>query len=166
MEGRGVALLEWISFFLTAALRLHDSANSLQYSQCLPGTASSSSDATGTTPAGPSQSLWGQYVTSHTPPLQSPTLETGANLNLRCGGNNYNGPTTCPSGAECDAKDDTYSQCLPSGPKASLYQQCGGGTWSGPTVCVVGASCKQLNQWYSQVSLISKWNQSCHTDMN
>jgi hypothetical protein len=30
------------------------------------------------------------------------------------------------SGAECDEKDDTYSQCLPAGPKAQLYQQCGG----------------------------------------
>ncbi|KAK4236322.1 hypothetical protein C8A03DRAFT_45670 [Achaetomium macrosporum] len=38
----------------------------------------------------------------------------------QCGGNNYNGPTTCVSGYRCVYQNDWYSQCLPGADSTTL----------------------------------------------
>jgi len=94
------------------------------------------------------------------------TLTTAYTLNLydQCGGINYSGSTTCPSGSHCEYVNDYYHQCLPgspspadpspgdggSQPTLNLYDQCGGINYNGLTTCPSGSHCEYVNDYYYQ----------------
>lgn len=110
--------------------------------------------------------------TTPPPPENAPTDPPAAGtspLYGQCGGEDWNGPTTCESGSTCQRQDQYYSQCLPAGsdpPSSSQphpdngggggsgtspkFGQCGGQGWNGPTTCEVGSTCQSQNEFYSQ----------------
>ncbi|KAF8153065.1 carbohydrate-binding module family 1 protein [Crassisporium funariophilum] len=54
----------------------------------------------------------------------------------QCGGNNWTGATTCPSGWSCKATNEWYSQCLPGAPSTIITDPPPGGTTLPPTTTV------------------------------
>eukprot|EP01035_Chromulina_nebulosa_P012445 gene12445-16593_t len=65
----------------------------------------------------------------------------------QCGGQNYEGSTSCAAGFACYTQNAYYSQCLPPVPP---FGQCGGATFGGATQCVSGYSCVVQGPYYSQ----------------
>jgi hypothetical protein len=78
----------------------------------------------------------------------------GARLYEQCGGEAFEGPTTCRAGLACVEVNPYYSQCLddeaaePDG--QLLYEQCGGIGYMGETACAFGNQCVVVNEYYSQ----------------
>ncbi|KAF8123257.1 carbohydrate-binding module family 1 protein/Glycoside hydrolase family 5 protein [Boletus edulis] len=48
-----------------------------------------------------------------------------AALYAQCGGNGWTGATTCVNGADCNYKNDYYSQCLPASATTNTASTCG-----------------------------------------
>lgn len=95
-------------------------------------------------------------------PAPTPTLATTptpgssqAGAWAQCGGVDYDGPTQCTLGYECEKESEWYSQCVPSSSspsssEAGAWDQCGGSDWEGPTECILGYVCDKQSDWYSQ----------------
>ncbi|POY75491.1 putative Cellulose 1,4-beta-cellobiosidase (non-reducing end) [Rhodotorula taiwanensis] len=87
------------------------------YSQCLPGsasstpTSSSSSSASSSSQTPPASSTSTSTSASATPSAGCSGIQTGYG---QCGGTGWSGPTCCPASFVCTYSNAFYSQCLPA----------------------------------------------------
>ncbi|KAG9404008.1 hypothetical protein AC1031_005546 [Aphanomyces cochlioides] len=78
----------------------------------------------------------------------------------QCAGTDFNGPSTCVEGYECQETDVGYSQCVEVGATtdstesanavegvqlAGAWERCGGDDFVGPASCVEGYVCKEID---------------------
>ncbi|KAH7108423.1 hypothetical protein BKA62DRAFT_21678 [Auriculariales sp. MPI-PUGE-AT-0066] len=79
----------------------------------------------------------------------------------QCGGQYWEGCTTCATGYTClDVDDIWYSQCVrgtnepgEEGCLATPFGACGGTNWVGCTVCPSGQTCNTVGWHYSQCQM-------------
>lgn len=92
-------------------------------------------------------SKWSNF----TPPAGALVAPAAAQSRIyeQCGGQNYDGDTSCGSGLECLPLNDYFHQCLPipSLPGIPEYGPCGGDI---EEVCVEGTECIFFSEFFSQ----------------
>lgn len=91
-------------------------------------------------------------------PEEKPEEQIGASCSKlweQCGGNNWDGHTSCAVGSTCEYSNPGYSHCKPSPDEpgtVAKWGQCGGNAYKGPTTCTAGSICVYGNPAILSVS--------------